>query len=186
MKHVTQRNSILNRTGSKLQGFSILSESLKMSSSSFPFSLALLLDSSFSRVTYIFLCAASIPQHRTLCRRSTFLRISSWCTGTTGTGGTECGALSQEFSLCRAIFLIRRKFSSGRLYPRCFLKKRKKARENARVRFFTHACVFILPCDTWLLRRFLPAIVARRLLAFLEFYMPEEVSHAGVQPHLHE
>lgn len=62
----------------------------------------------------------------------------------------------------------------------------EKACENARVRFLTHACVFILPCDTWLLRRFLPAIVARRLLAFLEFYMPEEVSHAGVQPHLHE
>lgn len=67
-----------------------------------------------------------------------------------------------------------------------FLEKaQKSARERTRA-FFTHACVFILPCDTWLLRRFLPAIVARRLLAFLEFYMPEEVSHAGVQPHLHE
>ena len=85
------------------------------------------------------------------------------------------------------IFPISRRVSSGRLYPRCFLKMYKRnARKRTRA-FLMHTCVFlILAHDTSLLRRFLPAIVARHLLVFSEFYMPEKVSHAVAQSHLHE
>ena len=63
----------------------------------------------------------------------------------------------------------------------------KKRTKNARVCFLTHACVFlILSCDTWLLRLFPPVTVARHLLAFAGFDMPEKVPHAGVLPHLRE
>ena len=90
-------------------------------------------------------------------------------------------ALPEVFSLpCR-------KLSVGRLYLGCFLKMYgSKAPKRTRA-FLTHACVFvILLCDTWLLRLFLPATVAQHLLAFAEFYMPVEVSHAGVRLHLRE
>lgn len=66
-------------------------------------------------------------------------------------------------------------------------KKRTKTHAcvfNTRVRFC--AFVSILSCDTWLLRLFLPATVARHLLTFAGSDMPEKVPHAGVPPHLHE
>ena len=87
--------------------------------------------------------------------------------------------LSQKSSLCRA-----GSFLSADYIRDVSCKCAKATHKNAQKR--TRAFVSILSCDTWLLRLFLPATVARHLLAFAEFYMPVEVSHAGVRPHLRE